>query len=66
MTRLEKNIYQYEINVFDCNEMIPWIRTFIGRIVSLECTAKSVEQRFYRDLQSMYQMYRISENNFND
>ncbi|MCI8299291.1 MAG: WYL domain-containing protein [Lachnospiraceae bacterium] len=66
VTRLEKNIYQYEINVFDCNEMIPWIRTFIGRIVSLECTAKSVEQRFYRDLQSMYQMYRISENNFND
>ena len=47
VTKLERNIYQYEIEVFDCNEMLPWIRTFIGRILSLECTAKSVEHRFY-------------------
>ena len=64
VTRLEKNIYQYEISVFDCNEMIPWIRTFIGRILSLDCTAKSVEQRFYQDLQTMYQVYQISGHNY--
>lgn len=57
VTKLERNIYQYEIEVFDCNEMLPWIRTFIGRILSLECTAKSVEHRFYQDLQTMYEMY---------
>lgn len=61
VTRIEPNIYRYEIEVFDCNEMLPWIRTFIGRIISLECTAKSVEQRFYRDLQAMYRMYQIDE-----
>lgn len=54
-----QNIYKYEIEVFDCNEMLPWIRTFIGRILSLECTAKSVEQRFYQDLQAMYQIYQV-------
>ena len=39
--------------------MLPWIRTFTGRILSLECSAKLVEQRFYRDLQTLYRMYSI-------
>lgn len=61
VTKTAPNIYQYEIEVFDCNEMLPWIRTFIGRILSLECSAQSVERRFYQDLQTMYQMYQIDE-----
>ena len=61
VTRIEKNIYRYEIEVFDCNEMLPWIRTFTGRILSLKCTAKSVEQRFYQDLQTMHRMYQTGE-----
>ena len=61
ITKISRNIYRYEIEVFDCNEMLPWIRTFIGRILSLECTAKSVEQRFYQDLQAMYRMYHIQD-----
>lgn len=59
VTQIAANTYQYEREAFDCNEMLPWIRTFIGRILSLECTAKSVEQRFYQDLQIMYHMYHI-------
>lgn len=62
VTKTARNTYRYEIQVFDCNEMLPWIRTFIGRIISLECTAKSVEKRFYDDLQTMYHMYEIDEN----
>ncbi len=61
VTRMEKNIYRYERKAFDCNEMLPWIRTFTGRILTLECTAKSVEQRFYQDLQAMYRMYGTAE-----
>lgn len=60
VTRIARNIYRYEITVFDCNEMLPWIRTFIGRILSLKCTAKSVEKRFYADLDAMYRMYAIT------
>lgn len=59
VTKISENIFQYEIEVFDCNEMLPWIRTFIGRILSLECTDKSVEKRFYNDLDTMYQMYQM-------
>lgn len=61
VTKTAPNLYQYETEVFDCNEMLPWIRTFIGRILSLECSAKSVERRFYQDLQTMYQMYQIDD-----
>lgn len=59
VTRIRENIYRYEIEVFDCNEMLPWIRTFIGRIVSLECTAETVRRRFYQDLRNMYRVYEI-------
>lgn len=61
VTRIKPNVYQYEITVFDCNEMLPWVRTFIGRILALTCTAKSVERRFYQDLQTMYHKYHIAE-----
>lgn len=61
VTKTARNTYRYEIQVFDCNEMLPWVRTFIGRILSLECTAKPVEKRFYDDLQTMYHMYGIDE-----
>lgn len=59
VTRIGPNTYTYEAYAFDCNEMLPWIRTFTGRILSLKCTAKSVERRFYQDLEQMYQIYQI-------
>lgn len=61
VTRIAEHTYQYQRESFDCNEMLPWIRTFTGRILSLECTSKFVEQRFYQDLQTMYCMYQIEE-----
>lgn len=59
VTRTGENTYLYEVQIFDCNEMLPWVRTFTGRILSLKCSSKSVEQRFYQDLQTMYRMYQI-------
>lgn len=61
VTQVAENTYQYEIQVFDCNEMLPWIRTFIGRILSLKCSDPWIEQRFKRDLETMYRMYEIHE-----
>ena len=57
--KIAADTYRYETEVFDCNEMLPWIRTFTGRILSLTCTDRLVEQRFYQDLQAMYKMYHI-------
>ncbi|MDE6313329.1 MAG: helix-turn-helix domain-containing protein [Lachnospiraceae bacterium] len=57
ISQLDDMTYQYEKQVFDANEMLPWIRTFIGRIKEFHCSSPFVEQRFYHDLQVMYQMY---------
>lgn len=57
ITQLDATTYQYEKHVFDANEMLPWIRTFIGRIVEFHCSSPAVELRFYQDLQTMYHMY---------
>lgn len=54
---LEDGNYKYSIDVYDPTEMRPWIRTFIGRIVSLTCSHKETEEMFYRDLQQMYEIY---------
>lgn len=60
ISKTAPDTYKYEIEVFDCNEMLPWIRTFIGRIISLECTSEIVKKRFYNDLNTMYKMYGIN------
>lgn len=62
VTRIAENTYQYQRESFDCNEMLPWVRTFTGRILSLECTSKLIEQRFYQDLQAMYRIYQLEGN----
>ena len=49
--------FTYEAEVFDANEMLPWIRTFIGRILSVESTSPQLAQRFQRDFLTMYHMY---------
>lgn len=69
ITRLAPDTYLYERTVFDAQEMVPWLRTFICRIVELsvseantDATATPVPEfsrRFDRDMQKMYQMYDI-------
>ncbi|MDE6387555.1 MAG: WYL domain-containing protein [Lachnospiraceae bacterium] len=51
------NTFTYEIDVFDANEMLPWIRTFIGRIISIESDCPQLAARFERDFRTMYHMY---------
>ena len=57
ITALEDNRYRYSIDVYDAGEMIPWIRTFTGRIEKLSCTNPSVTETFYHDLDALYDMY---------
>ena len=55
--RIAPDTFTYEIEVFDANEMLPWIRTFIGRIVSIESDCPQLEERFRRDFLTMCHMY---------
>ena len=54
---VSENTFTYEKEVFDGNEMMPWIKTFTGRILSFESNNASLQRKFYRDMQAMYEMY---------
>ena len=49
--------WRFSADVYDALEMLPWIRTFTGRITDLTCTDKRVTERFWKDLDEMLRMY---------
>ena len=49
--------WRFTADVSDAAEMLPWLRSFLGRIVSLSCSNSFVEQRFREDLKAMYGLY---------
>jgi hypothetical protein len=51
------NLCKYVVNTYDAYELMPWLRTFIGRVVKLECTDRQVTEQFYADLEAMKQLY---------
>ncbi|MBQ7016923.1 MAG: WYL domain-containing protein [Firmicutes bacterium] len=51
--------YRYTADVFDSNEMLPWIRTFISRITKISFSNQMVEEKFKADICEMYRMYGI-------
>lgn len=57
ITRIGENTYTYEKEVFDGNEMMPWIRTFIGRILAFESNNEALKQKFDGDIRRMAAMY---------
>lgn len=61
ITHIEENIYTYEISVFDGNELMPWIKTFIGRILSFETNNTFLRRKFYQDIKQMADMYQITQ-----
>ncbi len=55
--QLDETHYRFWADVYDAAEMLPWIRSFLCRIVRLEFSNKEVEERFRSDLRQMYCMY---------
>lgn len=55
--QLDERTWKYSADVYDASEMMPWLRTFIGRIVDLKCTDQAVVDTFYADLHEMLRMY---------
>ena len=52
--------WRFSADVYDAGEMIPWLRTFIGRIESLTCTNKQAERTFSEDLLQLCKMYHVA------
>ncbi|MCL2121889.1 MAG: WYL domain-containing protein [Clostridiales bacterium] len=51
------NRWRFSAEVYDARELLPWLRTFIGRIVSLSCSDKAVENQFWADFAALEAMY---------
>ncbi len=57
--RLDDHHARFYAEVYDCNEMLAWIRTFLCRIVDLRMSNKEIEKKFKDDLQLMYRLYGV-------
>ena len=55
--RLDERTCRFTADVYDASEMLPWLRTFIGRIIELKCSDPFVTNTFCRDLERMREMY---------
>ncbi len=58
--KIDDNHYRYVAEVFDTTEMLPWIRTFISRIIRMNFSNQAAEDTFKSDIQEMYRMYGIN------
>lgn len=57
ISHIAPDTFTYETDVFDANEMLPWIRTFIGRVIAIESDCQKLNALFQRDFTTMYKMY---------
>jgi DNA-binding transcriptional ArsR family regulator len=55
--QLNDTHWRFTADVYDAQEMMPWLRTFIGRIETLSCSNRTVENRFEADLAAMTALY---------
>ncbi len=59
VVRIDENHARFAADVFDTNEMLPWIRTFICRMTRLNFSNRTAENKLKADIQQMYRMYGI-------
>ena len=58
---IDEHTCRFWADVYDASELIPWIRTFICRITDISISNKVLEIQFKEDLQAMYEMYGLKE-----
>lgn len=58
LEKIDENSFRLTINTFDSSEIIPWIRTFTGRIISVTGDNENALRRFYDDIDIMYNTYK--------
>lgn len=55
--KLTPNRFRFSAQVTDSGELLGWVKTFTGRILSVECENRAVAARFYRDMSRMAELY---------
>ena len=59
--KIDDSTYRFTADVYETSEIIPWIRTFICRIVQLDFSNRTEENRFKRELEELYRSYGIGK-----
>ena len=54
---LDNSTARFSIDVWEDREMLPWVRTFIGNIISLKCSNQKFIDRFNHDLRKSLKQY---------
>lgn len=57
---IDKTHAKFTATVYDSKELVPWIRTFIGRIENLSFSNAKVQADFERSLNAMYAAYGLA------
>lgn len=57
VTKLDDTHWRFSIDAYDTLEILPWVRTFTGRITNFKADNPVVVTRFYNDLEAMSAMY---------
>ena len=57
LKRLKPGVYEYRRLCIDAAELLPWAKSFTGRIRSFQCSNPAVEKRFWNDIQKMQEYY---------
>lgn len=55
--RVDEHTCRFSADVFDAEELVPWIRTFICRITEIHFSDERLEKKFRQDIDEMYRMY---------
>jgi len=55
--KIDECTYRFSADIYDATEMLPWIRTFTGRIERLYCSDKKMVELFYSDVDKMKEIY---------
>ena len=62
--RIDECHWKFSAEVYDPMELLPWLRSFIGRITDISCTREWVVSRFYRDFADLSRMYGVGRYDF--
>lgn len=57
LKRLEAGLYEYSRLCLDAAELLPWVKSFTGRIADFHCSNPAVEKRFWNDMELMRTCY---------
>ena len=57
VTKLDEETYRFSADLYDSYELVPWIRTFFGRIKRFKCSNRMVSDQIKFDIVKMSKQY---------